>query len=105
MSACGIDIEGRARKLYLNYRTTEEIRRLAVATLEGCEVDDLDEGSDEVKRYKSISHGAVPKTLDLQHLEDALAGLAPLLKASLAEGRSVCGSSRRSTMRARFMEA
>ena len=90
MSACGIDIRGRARKLYLNYRTTEEIRRLAVATLEGCEVDDLDEGSDEVKRYKSISHGAVPKTLDFQHLEDALAGLSPLLKASLAEGRSVC---------------
>ncbi|MCX7175445.1 MAG: AAA family ATPase [Proteobacteria bacterium] len=90
MSACGIDIRGRARKLYLNYRTTEEIRRLAVATLESCEVDDLDEGSDEVKRYKSLSHGAAPKTLDFQHLEDALGSLQPLLKASLAEGRSVC---------------
>jgi superfamily I DNA/RNA helicase len=90
MSACGIDIRGRARKLYLNYRTTEEIRRLAVATLEGCEVDDLDEGSDEVKRYKSLSHGPAPKTLDFQHLEDALGSLSPLLKASLAEGRSVC---------------
>lgn len=65
MSACGIDIRGRSRKLYLNYRTTEEIRRQAIAALEGCEVDDLDEGSDEVKRYKSLSHGAVPKTLDL----------------------------------------
>jgi superfamily I DNA/RNA helicase len=90
MSACGIDIRGRARKLYLNYRTTEEIRRLAVATLEGCDVDDLDEGSDEVKRYKSLSHGPIPRTLDFQHLEDALASLPPLLKASLAEGRSVC---------------
>lgn len=90
MSASGINIKGRSRKLYLNYRTTEEIRRLAVATLEGCEVDDLDEGSDEVKRYKSLSHGPVPKTLDFQHLEDALGSLTPLLKASLAEGRSVC---------------
>lgn len=90
MSACGIDIRGRARKLYLNYRTTEEIRRLAVATLEGCEVDDLDEGADEVKRYKSLSHGPAPRTLDFPHLEDALASLSPLLKASLAEGRSVC---------------
>lgn len=90
MSASGINIKGRSRKLYLNYRTTEEIRRLAVAMLEGCEVDDLDEGSDEVKRYKSISHGHVPKTLDFQHLEDALGGLPPLLKESLAEGRSVC---------------
>ena len=90
MSACGINIQGRSRKLYLNYRTTEEIRRLAVATLEGCEVDDLDEGSDEVKRYKSLSHGPAPKTLVFQHLEDALASLAPLLKESLAEARSVC---------------
>lgn len=90
MSASGIDIRGRARKLYLNYRTTEEIRRLAVATLEGCEVDDLDEGSDEVKRYKSISHGPIPQTLDFQHVEDALASLNPLLQLSLNEGRSVC---------------
>lgn len=90
MSACGINIRGRARKLYLNYRTTEEIRRLAVATLEGCEVDDLDEGSDEVKRYKSLSHGPAPKTIDFQHFEDALGSLTPLLKASLAEKRSVC---------------
>ena len=90
MSACGIHIKGRAHKLYLNYRTTEEIRRLAVSLLEGCEVDDLDEGSDEVKRYKSLSHGSVPQTLDFPHLEDALSGLTPLLQASLAEKRSVC---------------
>jgi superfamily I DNA/RNA helicase len=90
MSASGIDIRGRSRKLYLNYRTTEEIRHLAVATLEGCEVDDLDEGSDEVKRYKSLSHGPAPKTLDFQHLEEALTSLTPLLRESLLEARSVC---------------
>ncbi len=90
MSTSGINIKGRSRKLYLNYRTTEEIRRLAVAVLEGCEVDDLDEGSDEVKRYKSLSHGPVPMMLDFQHLEDALGSLTPLLKASLAEDRTVC---------------
>ena len=45
MSRCGIDIRGRSRKLYLNYRTTEEIRRQAVSLLEGCEIDDLDEGT------------------------------------------------------------
>lgn len=28
MSKCGIDIRGRSRKLYLNYRTTDEIRVL-----------------------------------------------------------------------------
>ncbi|QKS29837.1 MAG: DEAD/DEAH box helicase [Candidatus Accumulibacter similis] len=90
MSASGINIRGRSRKLYLNYRTTEEIRRLAVATLEGCGVDDLDEGSDEVRRYKSLSHGPIPRTLAFQHLEDALSSLLPMVQAGLAEARSVC---------------
>jgi DNA helicase IV len=90
MSACGINIRGRSRKLYLNYRTTEEIRRFAVATLEGCEVDDLDEGSDEIKRYRSLSHGASPAVLSFGHLEDALGSLPEILKTSLGEGRSTC---------------
>ena len=90
MSACGINIRGRARKLYLNYRTTEEIRRLAISTLEGCEVDDLDEGSDEVKRYKSISHGAAPKVLNFNHFDDALEVLPSVIDAGLGESRSIC---------------
>ena len=60
MSRSGIDIRGRARKLYINYRTTDEIRRQAVALLEGVAVDDLDDGSDDNSRYKSLSHGPTP---------------------------------------------
>jgi hypothetical protein len=71
MSKCGIDIRGRARKLYLNYRTTDEIRRPAVALLEGCEVDDLDNGHDETRRYKSLSHGPVPTEVTAEGLEAA----------------------------------
>ncbi|MDP1979160.1 UvrD-helicase domain-containing protein [Undibacterium sp.] len=72
MSKCGIDIRGRSRKLYLNYRTTDEIRRLAVAMLEGCDVDDLDEGHDETRRYKSLSHGPVPGVVDVESIEAAI---------------------------------
>lgn len=72
MSKCGIDIRGRSRKLYLNYRTTDEIRRQAVALLEGCEVDDLDEGHDETRRYKSLSHGPAPMVLNVPDLETAI---------------------------------
>jgi superfamily I DNA/RNA helicase len=71
MSKCGIDIRGRSKKLYLNYRTTDEIRRHAVALLEGCEVDDLDDGHDETKRYKSLSHGPVPTVMSVDGLEAA----------------------------------
>ncbi len=71
MSRCGIDIRGRARKLYLNYRTTDEIRRQAVALLEGCEIDDLDDGHDETRRYKSLSHGPAPAVLSVEGIEAA----------------------------------
>jgi superfamily I DNA/RNA helicase len=71
MSKCGIDIRGRSRKLYLNYRTTDEIRRTAVAILEGCEIDDLDDGHDETRRYKSLSHGPVPLKVDAASMEEA----------------------------------
>jgi superfamily I DNA/RNA helicase len=60
MSRSGIDIRGRARKLYINYRTTNEIRRHAVALLEGVAVDDLDDGADDNRRYTSLSHGPAP---------------------------------------------
>ncbi len=72
MSKCGIDIRGRSRKLYLNYRTTDEIRRAAVALLEGCDVDDLDDGHDETRRYKSLSHGPVPLVMDVNAMEQAI---------------------------------
>ncbi len=80
MSKCGIDIRGRSRKLYLNYRTTEEIRRQAVALLEGCEVDDLDEGHDETRRYKSLSHGPVPSVMASDGLEDAASQAITFIK-------------------------
>lgn len=82
MSRCGIDIRGRSKKLYLNYRTTDEIRRQAVALLEGCEVDDLDEGHDETRRYKSLSHGPVPTVATLRSLDEVLASVLEKLKSS-----------------------
>ncbi len=71
MNRCGIAIQGRSRKLYINYRTTEEIRRQAVALLEGIEIDDLDEGLDEDKRYKSLSHGPKPIIERAETMEQA----------------------------------
>lgn len=72
MSKYGIDIRTRARKLYLNCHTTDEIRKQAVALLEGCEIDDLDDGHDETKRYKSLSHGPIPTVVNLKGIEQAI---------------------------------
>lgn len=81
MSKCGIDIRGRSRKLYLNYRTTDEIRRQAVALLEGCEVDDLDDGHDEARRYKSLSHGPAPSIIEVTGIEGAAEQVLGFVKA------------------------
>lgn len=80
MSKCGIDIRGRAKKLYLNYRTTDEIRKQAVAVLEGCSIDDLDDGHDETRRYKSLSHGPVPVLTRVASLDEVLPALLETIK-------------------------
>ncbi len=85
MSKCGIDIRGRSKKLYLNYRTTDEIRRQAVALLEGCEVDDLDDGHDEARRYKSLSHGPAPSVVTVDGLEAAAAQATTFVRQLYAE--------------------
>jgi AAA domain/UvrD-like helicase C-terminal domain len=94
MSRCGIDIRGRSRKLYLNYRTTEEIRKAAVALLENCTIDDLDDGNDESRKYKSLSSGPAPTIEVLPSLEAVLARSGELLDdvihGKLQDGYSAC---------------
>lgn len=70
LSRCGINIIGRGRKLRINYRTTEQIRRFAVAVLEGIQVDDLDDGADSSVGYRSLIDGQPPH---LQGFADAAA--------------------------------
>jgi hypothetical protein len=60
LSRCGIDIRGRARKLRINYRTTEETRAWATAVLHDLDFDDLDGGSDPASDYRSLLHGDHP---------------------------------------------
>lgn len=60
LSRCGVKVTGRSRKLRINYRTTEEIRRQAVSILDNAPVDNLDGGLDDNKAYKSLVHGSAP---------------------------------------------
>lgn len=87
MSSCGIDIRGRGKKLYLNYRTTEEIRREAVSLLEGVEVDDLDGGSDEIARYKSLLHGPRPERIHGASMEAIRDGIRDFIAQCLEDNR------------------
>ena len=44
LSRAGINIRGRSRRLKINYRTSEQIRKFAQGILKGVEIDDLDGG-------------------------------------------------------------
>ena len=60
LGRCGIDVRGRARKLRLNYRTTEQTRRWAARLLAGRAIDDLDGGADDGRGIRSLTRGPAP---------------------------------------------
>lgn len=81
MSACGINVRGRSKRLRLNYRTTQEIRAWAVSILEGVSVDDLDEGTDTLRGYVSLMQGAAPELVDCRSEAEELEGLVAWVQA------------------------
>ena len=93
LSRCGIEIRGRSRRLRINYRTTEEIRRWAVAILEGQSIDDLDGGRDDSKGYKSLIRGTIPHLHQVSLFKDELGLIGKILKRQQEEGtelRNIC---------------
>ena len=97
LSQCGIQIRGRSRKLRINYRTTEETRRFAIAVLEGVEVDDLDDGTDSSKGYRSLLHGEQPEVCGFDSQEEEAQWIANLVGSIREQGgadKDVCVVSR-----------
>lgn len=86
LGKCGIDIRGRGKKLKINYRTTDEIRRFAVKLLEGRPIDDLDSGQDDQKGYMSLTHGVAPEVRVFSSASDEIAFVSKYLKDAQAEG-------------------
>ena len=91
LGRCGIDIRGRARKLRLNYRTTEETRRWASGLLERRSIDDLDGGSDDNRGVLSIAHGPEPRTRNFRTRDEQSAWLVRYLEDLLSQDDSLRG--------------
>ena len=90
LGQCGVKIVGRGKKLKLNYRTTDEIKKWAVAILEGEEIDDLDDGTDSNRDYKSLYHGPKPEVKFFESFEEEIADIEQyinLCKKEDAESR------------------
>jgi len=85
LGQCGINIRGRSARLKVNYRTTDETRKLAVNILEGVAVDDLDGGEDTQAFYHSLMHGPIPEVRCFDSMDDqADAILAAISENELA---------------------
>ncbi len=81
LSHAGVKIVGRSKKLYINYRTTDEIRKYAVALLEDIAVDDLDGGIDTNSKYKSLFHGQPPQVKTFKTFKQEVAAIKAFAKA------------------------
>lgn len=86
LGRCGISILGRGKKLRINYRTTEETRRMAVSVLEGISVDDLDEGSDDNKGYVSLMHGTAPEKNIYPSFTEEVNSIVEIIESLAAAG-------------------
>lgn len=93
LSKVGINVKGRSRRLRINYRTTDEIRRWAVARLANCPIDDLDGQPDTLVGYKSLTHGPAPLVIESKSREsertEILAALDQLASNGIVD-RNTC---------------
>lgn len=93
LGRCGIHIRGRSRKLKINYRTTEEIKKWAVNLLSDKDFDDLDGGSDDQKGYKSLLHGDLPRIKLFDNYSDEVSFIKKYVKGLIDKGaelNSIC---------------
>jgi superfamily I DNA/RNA helicase len=86
LGRCGIEVRGRSRKLRINYRTSDEIRRWALAILDGVEVEDLDNGTDDARGYRSLFHGPSPEIENSSSADEEAAALVSWIARLRSEG-------------------
>lgn len=79
-----------AARLRINYRTTDETRRLAVGILEGVEVDDLDGGRDHQRFYHSLMHGPEPEVQCFANLQEQAEAIVETLAANQLAPEDCC---------------
>ncbi|MAX54835.1 MAG: DNA helicase [Alcanivoracaceae bacterium] len=90
LGQCGIDIRGRSARLKVNYRTTDETRKLAVSILENVEVDDLDGGEDTHRFYHSLMHGPAPVVQCFDSIDQQVGAILGAIKEHSLAPEACC---------------
>lgn len=91
LSRCGVNIRGRSSYLRINYRTTEEIRKYAFGFLKGISFDDLDDGYDQGKDCRSLTHGIKPMVKNFKNFTEEIDFIAEEIKRLESKGESSKG--------------
>lgn len=84
LSHCGINVRGRARRLTLNYRTTQQNLGWAMQILSGAEWSDL-EGAAEEHAYHSARTGPRPLLVPAATFSEELDAAAEIIQGWLPE--------------------
>lgn len=86
-TTAGINVHGkRSQKLKVNYRTTEEIKRMAVSVIKDQKYDDLDGGEENNKGYISLVHGERPSYRIFSSSTEEVSQVMKYLKLCETEG-------------------
>lgn len=85
-SSAGIDIRGRSRRLKVNYRTTEEIKKVAVSVIKGIDFDDMDGGEESQNGYVSLMHGETPMYKIAESPADEIETILSFIKECIDNG-------------------
>lgn len=83
LSHFGIEVRGRARRLTLNYRTTEQNLRYALGILSGAEFAELTGETDTTTGYRSARSGPTPKAVAVNSLIEEYDAVAEHVRAWL----------------------
>jgi superfamily I DNA/RNA helicase len=78
---CGVKIQGRAKRLTINYRTTRQILEASLSLVNGSTRDDLDGGTEGLHSYRSLMRGRPPVTHGSPDAEAELAQLVATIRA------------------------
>jgi hypothetical protein len=90
LSRAGINVRGRSRRLKINYRTSEQIRRWAQGILVGVAIDDLDGNEASTTGDQSVFQGGEPMLVTADGSAECAEIIAQWIKGLLAvEGGNI----------------
>ena len=86
-SQVGINVRGkRSKRLRVNYRTTEEIKRAATNVVNGCAFDDFDGSPESLAGYVYLMHGDRPEYKIYDNRNEEIAAIIDFIRMCRENG-------------------